>query len=88
MIVSLPISHRQRYQNNLRLDVFNDLNCCLLDELHALSVAVFAQEAGGSDDEIDTIDTTLNRLLGILHVAPDVCENLGLVQVSVFVSSS
>ena len=78
VIVSLPICHRQRNQNDLRLDVFNDLNCGLLDEFHALSVAVFPQEAGGSDDEIDTINTALDCLLGILHVAPDVCENLGL----------
>lgn len=51
-------------------------------------MAVLAQEARGSDDEINTIDTTLDSLLGILHITPDVCENLGLFQVSVIVSST
>lgn len=51
-------------------------------------MAVLAQEAGGSDDEIDTIDTTLDSLLGILHITPHVCENLGLFQVSVIASGT
>lgn len=49
-------------------------------------MAVFPQEARGSDDEIDTIDTALDGLLGVLHVASDVGENLGLSLVSVAIS--
>lgn len=86
VIVSHRFGRRLQYPNDLRLDVFNDLNSGLLDELHALSVAVLAQEAGGSDNEIDTIDTALDGLLGVLHVTSDVGENLGLFWMSVHVS--
>lgn len=42
-------------------------------------MAVLAEEAGGSDDEIDTVDTSLDGLLGVFHVAANVGENLGLL---------
>lgn len=67
-----------RMESCLRLDVFNDLQGRLLDQFHALSMAVLAQEARCSNDEINAVNTTLDSLLGILHIAPDVCEDLGL----------
>ncbi len=43
-------------------------------------MAILAQEARRSDNEIDAIDATLNSPLGILHIAPDMCKNLGLLK--------
>lgn len=43
---------------NLPLEVLNDLDGSLLDVGHALAVGEFAEEAGGTDDEIDTVDTS------------------------------
>lgn len=61
------------------LDVFNDFNGSLLDDGHALSVAELAEEAGGSENDIDTVDTALDSLLGVFHIASNVCKDLGLM---------
>lgn len=63
------------------LDVFNDFNGSLLNHFHALSVRVFAQIAARSNDQIDTIDSTFDRLLRIIHVGTDMGQDLGLYMV-------
>ena len=56
----------------LGLDVLNHLNGRLLNVGHVLAMAVLAQEAGGANDNIQTVDTCLNGKLGIAHVAANV----------------
>lgn len=41
---------------------------------------VFAQKARSADDDIDTVNTSLDGDSGIVHVASDVSENLGALE--------
>lgn len=56
----------------LRLDVLNHLNRRLLDVGHILAMAVFPQEAGRADDNVQAIDTSLDGELGITHVTANI----------------
>lgn len=49
-----------------------------LDVGHVLAVRVLSQERTGTNDNIDTVDTSLNSNLDIVHVAADVSQDLGL----------
>lgn len=48
--------------NNIPLEVLDDLESSLLDVSHGLAVGEFTEEARGSDDEIDTVDTSAARV--------------------------
>jgi len=39
---------------------------------------VLSQERAGADNDINTVDTSLNSNLDIVHVAADVSQDLGL----------
>ena len=52
------------------------LESSILDVRHILAVAVFAEVAGGSDDDVETVNTGLDGDLGVLHVASYVSEDL------------
>jgi hypothetical protein len=41
-------------------------------------MAVFPEEAGRANDNVQAVNTGLDRDLGIAHVAADVCQDLGL----------
>jgi S1-C subfamily serine protease len=41
-------------------------------------MAVFPEEAGRANDDVQAVNTSLDRELGIAHVAADVCQDLGL----------
>lgn len=49
-----------------------------LDVGHVLAVRVLSQERAGTNDNIDTVNTSLNSDLDIVHVAADVGQDLGL----------
>lgn len=63
---------------NTPLDVFNDFESSLLNQFHTLAVAILAQEARSTNDEIHAVHTAFHSLLRIVHVASYVCEDLGL----------
>ena len=50
------------------------------DPGHVLAVRVFSEERRSSDNNIDTVDTGLNGNSGVVHVTPDVCEDLGVLE--------
>lgn len=52
------------------------LKSSILDVRHILAMAVFAEIAGGSDNDVEAINTGLDGDLGILHVASYVGEDL------------
>jgi hypothetical protein len=56
----------------LRLDVLDHLDRRLLDVGHVLAMAVFPEEAGCADDDIEAVNTRLDGELGIAHVTTDV----------------
>lgn len=62
----------------LALDKLNDFQRRVLDVCHVLSVAVFAEVARGTNDDVETVDTSLDGDFGIGHAASHVSENLGL----------
>ena len=64
--------------NALGLDVLDDLDGGLLDIGHVLTMRMFPEEGRGADDNVDAVDAGLDGNLGILHVASDVGEDLGL----------
>lgn len=49
-----------------------------LNVSHILAVRVLPQERAGANDDIDTVDTSLNSDFDIVHVTPDVGQDLGL----------
>jgi hypothetical protein len=49
-----------------------------LDVGHVLAVRVLSQERTGANDNIDTVNTSLDSNLDIVHVAADVGQDLGL----------
>jgi hypothetical protein len=49
-----------------------------LDVGHVLAVRVLSQERAGANDNIDTVDTSLDSNLDIVHMAADVSQDLGL----------
>lgn len=49
-----------------------------LDVGHVLAVRVLSQERTGTNDNVDTVNTSLNGNLDIVHVAADVSQDLGL----------
>lgn len=51
------------------------LNGGALNVGHVLAVRELAEERGGSNDDVDTVDTCLNSNPGVVHVASDVGEN-------------
>ena len=61
----------------LALDELNDFESSVLDVCHVLAVAVLAEVRRGSDDDIETIDTSLDSDSGIVHVASYVSKDLG-----------
>lgn len=64
--------------NAVALDKLNDLDSGLCNVVHVLAVGVLSQELGGTNDDIDTIDTGGDSESCVVHVASDVSENLGL----------
>jgi hypothetical protein len=61
----------------LALDKLNDLKRRVLDVSHVLAVAVLAEVARGSDDDIETVNARLDSDPGIVHMASYVSEDLG-----------
>jgi hypothetical protein len=61
----------------LALDKLNDLQRRVLDVCHVFAVAVLAEVRGGTDDDIEAIDTSLDSDSGIVHVASYVSKDLG-----------
>jgi len=49
-----------------------------LDVGHVLAVRVLSQERAGTDNDIDTVNTSLNSNLDIVHVAANVGQDLSL----------
>ena len=49
-----------------------------LDVGHVLAVRVLSQERAGADNDIDTVNTSLNSNLDIVHVAANVGQDLSL----------
>ena len=45
---------------------------------HVLAVGMLAEVRGCANDNIQAVDTSLDSQTGIVHVAADVCQNLGL----------
>ena len=62
----------------LALDELNDFESGVLDVCHVLAVAVLAEVARGSNNNIESIDTGLDSDPGIVHVASYVGKDLGL----------
>jgi hypothetical protein len=62
----------------LALDELDDFKSSVLDVCHVLAVAVLAEVARGSNDDVESIDTSLDSDSGIIHVAADVGKDLGL----------
>jgi hypothetical protein len=62
----------------LRLDVLDDLDGGVLDVCDVLAVAVLHQVAAGTNDDVDTVNTSRDGQLGIGHVTSHVSEDLGL----------
>lgn len=56
----------------------DDLNGSVLDVGHVLAVGVFPEVAARSNDDIKTVDTSLDGNLGVLHVAANMCQDLRL----------
>lgn len=62
----------------LGLDELDDLDGALGDVVHVLAVGVLSQELGGADDDVNTVYPGLDGNLGVVHVATDVRQDLGL----------
>jgi hypothetical protein len=62
----------------LGFDKLDNLNRSLGDVRHILAMGEVPQELGSAHDDIDTIDTGLDCDTGVVHVASDVCDDLGL----------
>lgn len=56
------------------------LNSSLSDPCHVLAVRVFTQEGRSANDDIDTVDTSLDSQAGVVHVTPDVSKDLGALE--------
>ena len=61
--------------NVLGLDVFDDFDGLLGDPGHVLSVRVFSEERRGTDDDVDTVNTSLDGETGVIHVTSNVSED-------------
>lgn len=52
------------------LDIVDDFNGGPGDVVHVLAMRVFAEEAGGADDNVDAVYARRYRELGVLHCTP------------------
>jgi hypothetical protein len=50
------------------------------DPRHVLAVRVFPQERTRSDNDIDTVNTSLNSETGVIHVTSNMGEDLGSLE--------
>lgn len=64
--------------DTVALDKLDDLDGGLCNVVHVLTVGVLSQELGGTNDDIDTVNTGGDGESCVVHVASDVSENLGL----------
>jgi hypothetical protein len=62
--------------NILGLDELDNLNGGLVDVGHVLAVGVLPQERRGSNNDIHSVNSSLDGYPGIVHVASDVRQNL------------
>lgn len=58
--------------DTLGLDVFDDFQSSLGDEGHVLAMAVFSEETRCADNNIQAIDTSVDRHLDIAHITTDI----------------
>jgi hypothetical protein len=72
----------------LALDELDDFQSSVLDVGHVLAVAVLAEVAGGSDNDIETVNTSLDGDLGILEMTSHVGQDLSLELVRVLESAT
>ncbi len=61
----------------VRADVLDNLDRRFDHLVHALAVRVLPQMAGGPDDDIDAVDTGLERQLRVAHVTARMSQHLG-----------
>ncbi|RUP46503.1 hypothetical protein BC936DRAFT_146885 [Jimgerdemannia flammicorona] len=61
----------------LALDEGDDLNGLGGNVVHVLAVRELAEVGGGADDNVKTVNTRFDRNPGVVHVAPDVRQDLG-----------
>ena len=59
-------------QNRVRLTLDGSLG----DPGHVLTVRVLTEERRSSNDDIDTVDTSLNSETGVVHVTTNVGKDL------------
>ena len=62
------------------VDVTDTLDSRLGDPGHVLAVRVLTEERRSTNDDVDTVDTSLDSDTGVVHVASDVGKNLGLLE--------
>ena len=63
--------------NPVGLDILNNLHSGFGNVIHVLAVRVLTEERRGANDDVNAINTSLNSYPGIIHVASDVCQDLG-----------